>query len=256
MSIYPVPNTTSGAEAVQNSQTQAVLAEQMIEAAMKTLSDPNASVADKFAAFQNLSGYINGTNSQYSALNSAYDKQLKTELNTATLNCLSQFNDVEIPVGKDSDGNTVYKRVYTDSDEKTPATAGDFVRAWENTGANGTTKTSFYFSFTSNDIDPNQDNSESWAGGTDASSMTPSACHNDGSDTYNPQKEAGGGVTVNEHTEYSGQQDMNCSGDAQAIAAYCNYNQMDASGKDVPNYDFQGAFNGFLAQAGWEQPTS
>lgn len=204
----------------------------------------------KYNAFQELDGYINGTDSRFSALTSAFDAKQKQTLKADIMNCLKNFNDVEMPVGQDKDGNPVFERIYLDQAQTQPATAADLLQAWEDTGANGSTKTQFYFSFTSDDIDMSK-SKESWAGGTTASDMTPNACRDDGHDTYNPTGEAGGGVTVDEHREYSGKLDCDCHGDAQSIAPYCNFNHMNADGTDSQNFNYQASFDDYLKQNNW-----
>jgi hypothetical protein len=255
--IYPIPESTSGADAIEKSQTELSILEPMILEDMSIIAGTykNAdgspiSMLQKFSAFQELSGYMNGTDSRFAALTSDFDTAQKALLKTDTLNCLKNFNDVEIPVGKDKDGNPVFERVYTDAAHTVPATAADMVNNWENTGANGTTKFNFYFSYTSNDIDVGNSGNESWAGQS-AESLTPNSCRDDGHDTCNPTGEAGGGVTVDEHREYSGQIDMSCSGDAQALAGYCNYGHLDPGATTDSTYDYSGDFNDFLKQNNW-----
>ncbi len=194
-------------------------------------------------AFSELSGYINGTDPEWNVLKGALNNKETGILKGALKDSLSKYNDVKIPVGTD-DGKTVYSRVYTDSSQKHPATAWDFVQDWLDTS--GKSKVSFYFSYTNKHLDG--DSKPSWTGGK--SDDFSAGCGGSETNYFNPTGEPGGGISVHEqdaghHCHHFDYNSYHCSGDAQAIAGFCHY-----SNKDDPNYNGDADFNKYLDKSG------
>ncbi len=213
------------------------------------LADPNKYLdkGDFMAvveAFAELSGYINGTSPEWNILKGALNTKEAAALKGALKSVLSKYNDVQIPVGTNEEGQTIYTRVYADPAHKTPATAWDFVKDWLDT--NGKNRVNFYFSY--NDKHIRGGNKPAWTGGQSDDFST--GCSGSEHKYFNPTGEPGGGITVHEqdaghHCHHPDYNTYDCSGDAQAIAGFCHY-----SNQNDPNYNGDADFDKYLDKAG------